>query len=564
MPERESQKYLDLYKELDDIYLEGWRETFMDVRNYILPRRGKFLDVAGPDTPKSNQKNRHQNILVGAASRYLRFGAAGIHGHLTSPARPWFRLVPPNLSMLKIVGVRQWLQAVETLLYNIYSKTNFYQCVHSIYQEEMGFGTGVLLQEEDPDKAVRFYVMTAGEYRLATNAFGAVDTVGRVFYMTVRQLVQRFGKDVLSKTVQDLLKLDKFNESIKVLQVVRPNSDREQDKIDSANLPCESIYCEYDTNEQPMLEKKGFNENPFTCPRWDVTANEAYGGAPAHDLAGEIKTLQVMRKDVLAALHKTLDPPMRVPTTYKDTLNRLPGGVNFVDVQSEDAIKPLYQINFDIQSTKKDMQEILQDIREGFYNDLFLMLSASPGIQPKNEMEIMELQEEKLIMLGPVIERQFQELLNPVIARTFAIAWRNGLVPPPPPELNGADVKVEYVSFLAQAQKKIGIQAINSAVSFAANLSSVFPEAADKINVDEAIDAYSEIVGAPQQIIRGKDDVAQIRKVRQEKQKMDEAAQQAAMLGDAAKGVKQLSGADTSGKNALTDILKQAGVAGNA
>ncbi len=561
MPEKESTKYLELYKELDDIYKEGWNDIFTDVRDFILPRRGNFID--GPDRPSGNVKNRHQKILVGAASRYLRFGAAGIHGHLTSPARPWFRLVPPDIRMLKISGVRQWLQMVETLLYNVYSKTNFYQCVHSIYQEEMGFGTGVLLQEEDPVRVCRFYVLTAGEYRLSTNAFGIVDTVGRVFYMTARQLSQRFGQDVLSRTVKETLKENKLNEAFKVLQIVRPNTDRDLGKIDSANLDVESVYCEYD-GDQPILEKKGYNEHPFTCPRWDVTANEAYGGAPAHDLAGEIKTLQVMRKDVLAALHKTLDPPMRVPTTYKDTLNRLPGGVNFVDVQSEDAIKPLYQINFDIQSTKKDMMEILQDIREGFYNDLFLMLSASPGIQPKNEMEIMELQEEKLIMLGPVIERQFQELLNPVINRTFMIAWRNGLVPPPPPELNGADIKVEYVSFLAQAQKKIGIQAINSTVGFVSNLTPVFPEAGDKIDIDEAIDAYAEILGAPQQIIRSKDKVSEIRTLRQQKQQMAEAAQQAAMMGDAAKGVKQLSGADTSGKNALTDMLKQAGVAGNA
>lgn len=559
MAEKEATKYLELWKQLDGQFT-NWLSYYKEITDYILPRRGKYLDIG--QSAEGGEK-RHGLILDGTATRALRMMAAGIQGGLTSPARPWFKLIPPSLDMLKYSAVRIWLQGVETLIYNIYARTNFYQCIHTIYEEEGGFGTGAVLQEEDSERVCRFKVLTGGEYRLATNHADIVDTVGRVFYMTARQMEQKFGKDVLSQPVKDCLGEGKNgNTYFQVLHIVRPNKDRDVTKIDSANKPFEAVYLEY-RGDNNILERKGYDENPFACPRWSVIANEPYGVSPSMDLLGDVKMLQVMTKDVAQALHKTIDPPMRVPTSYKDTLNRKPGGVNWIDPTSDDAVKPLYQINFDIQSTQAKIEDTRRQIREGFYNDLFMMISQSPGIQPKNMMEIMEMQEEKLIMLGPVIERQFHELLDPVISRTFAIAVRKGLIPPPPPELYGVDVKVEYVSFLAQAQKRIGAQAVNSTVVFAGQLLQMNPNDLsvwDKIDVDAAIDAYSEIAGAPAQIIRDKDGVAQIRAERAKAQQVQQAAEMTKALSEGAKGLKSLSQADTSGQNALTEVMKAGGM----
>ena len=54
-------------------------------------------------------------------------------------------------------------------------------------------------------------------------------------------------------------------------------------------------------------------------------------------------------------------------------------------------------------------------------------------------------------------ERLNDELLDPLIDRTFAIMLRVGLIPPPPQQLQGQSIKVEYTSILAQAQKLLGI-----------------------------------------------------------------------------------------------------------
>jgi hypothetical protein len=549
MADKESKPYLELWKELDNQFL-SWKDQYKEITDYVLPRRGKYIDDG--QTAEGGEK-RHSQIYDGTATRAIRMGASGFHGSLTSPARPWFRFTPPDIGMMKTSSVRGWLQFIEKLFYTIYARSNFYQCIHTIYEEEFGFGTGDILQEEDPEKLVRFYVLTAGEYRLATNQFGIVDTNARLFYMTARQMAQKFGEDALGKHVRGVLK-KKPNEYFKILQLVRPNKDRDVSKEDSPNLPVQSIYLEYE-GDQEILERKGYHEMPHACPRWSVIGNEPYGVSPTMDLLGDIKMLQVMTKDFLLALHKVNDPPMRVPSTYKDRLNMLPGGLNWVDPTSDEGVKPLYQINPDLQSTQAKITDVRQQIREGYYNDLFLMLSQSPGIQPKNMMEIMELQEEKLIMLGPVIERQFHELLDPVISRTFSIAWRQGLIPMPPPELEGADLKVEYVSFLAQAQKRIGTSAISSTVAFVGSLAAFNPEAIDKIDVDEAVDAYAEMVGPPTQMIRDAKATAVIRDGRAQAMAQQQEMAQAEAMATAAKGVKQLAGADMKGDNALTALV---------
>ena len=56
-------------------------------------------------------------------------------------------------------------------------------------------------------------------------------------------------------------------------------------------------------------------------------------------------------------------------------------------------------------------------------------------------------------MLGLVLERLHDELLQPLVARVFRIMVHNGLIPPPPRGLDSNGLQVEFISILAQAQK---------------------------------------------------------------------------------------------------------------
>jgi hypothetical protein len=80
-------------------------------------------------------------------------------------------------------------------MYKTFASSNFYSSIHMAYNELAGFGTCCLLEDEDPEKTVRFLTLTAGEYYLAEDRRGLVDTVYRTAWMSAAQMEQEFGRD---------------------------------------------------------------------------------------------------------------------------------------------------------------------------------------------------------------------------------------------------------------------------------------------------------------------------------------------------------------------------------
>lgn len=532
---------------------DTWVDHWQEITDYILPRKGEYLTKGA--IPNQGKK-KHSKIVDGTASRALRVLAAGMQGGLTSPARPWFRLKLSDEDLMEFGPVRAWVHTVQQKMYDVFNMSNFYTGIHSIYGELGGFGTGCILALPNFKKVVHFKIMTAGEYCLALNQDRSVDTVFRRFFATARQLRDQFGYDNLSKPTQQLIDNKTPDDWVEAVHAVQPNESRDDRKADNRNMPFSSVYFEYNSNQtdNEFLSKGGYPEFPYMAPRWDVTGSEIYGRSPGMDVLADVKMLQEMSRSRLVAMHKTLDPPMRVPAGYHKKLIQLPGGINMIDVNDDKAVSKLYDFNFDIPSTSMGIEDIRLQIREGLFNDLFLMLIDTP-IQ-KTATEIAAKQEEKLLMLGPVIERQFFELLDPLIDRVFGIMSRFGMLPPPPKEIQGMDIDVEYISLLAQAQKLVGTQSINAFVGFVSNLAAVKANAPsevwDKLDSDEAIDQYADMTGVPVNIVRTDDHVEAIRKQRaDEAARMKQEQEQMAAI----QGAKELSQAQTGeGQNALSDL----------
>lgn len=137
--------------------------------------------------------------------------------------------------------------------------------------------------------------------------------------------------------------------------------------------------------------------------------------------------------------------------------------------------------------------------------------------------EVQERHEEKLLMLGPVLEGLIDDLLDPVIDRVFNVMVEDprGLIPPPPDELSGMDLKVEYISVLAQAQRAVGISGIERLWGFAGQVAQMDPSVLDKLDADQTIDEYASMAGVSPSMIVPDEQVEEVRQQR--------AAQQAQM-----------------------------------
>jgi len=334
--------------------------------------------------------------------------------------------------------------------------------------------------------------------------------------------------------------------------LIEPNDDRVEGKKDHKNMPFRSLYWEVGSPKDTCLRSGGYEEFPILAPRWDVTTSaDVYGRGPGWDGLGDVKMLQKMQKQKLVALDKMVDPPIQRDASVQGEVNTLPGGITYSSATSPNAgVRPAYQVQPDLNSLEFSIEKTSRAIEKTFYSDLFLML-AQGDQRAMTAREVIERHEEKLLALSPVIDRLESELLDPLIDRTFAIAMRAGLIPPPPAELQGTDLKVEYVSMLAQAQKMVGTTAIEQAMRFIGSLISVSPEIVDMVDFGEAIQKYCEMLGIPPKVVKAPEIVAQVRAQRAQAQ---QAAQQAQAKQNMIQGAQTMSQTPV-GQNSALDVL---------
>jgi hypothetical protein len=522
-----------------------------DVSEYILPRKGLY--TADGEKPHEKVASRYQKILNSTSTRASRLLASGMQGGLTSPSRPWFRIGTEDPSLYNFEEVAIWCQLVEDIMYSVFNGSNFYSAIHTVYEDEGGFGQGVLLEEEDPLTVIRFTVCPPGEYCLASNERGFVDTLYRRFWMPACNIVRKFGRDRVSDDVKRAYETKgTYYKLFEIIHVIEPRSDRKPNKIDYTNMPYRSVYYEHKKTDR-LLRDSGFKELPFMAPRWSFQNPEVYGDCPSFDALGVTKMLQASEKISIKAMDKGVDPPLRIPSKWAGKrANLLPGGHNYVDSNDpKDSIGRLYDIIFDVAQVEKKIERFEMLIERLYFMDLFTLITDRPEM---TATEVLERKEEKLTLLGPTIENQIHELLEPILERTFSIMARRGMIPPAPEELRNQKLKVEYISLLAQAQKMIGISGMEAYLEKMERLAAVDPGSLDKTDTDAFLEEYAERVALSPRITRDQELVDQMRAEKAARQKQLEDAE---MLKGAAGDIKALSQADTSGKNALTDIAKE-------
>lgn len=546
------EKYLARWASLvstRETFLTHWRELTEQVR----PRSSRFLVKS--DATNAGMK-RHGKIVNGTPTWAARTLAAGMMAGITSPSRPWFRLTAPDPALSEADPVKAWLHAVEERVREAIAKSNLYKCLHAVYLDLGTPGTAVLHIEEDDETVLRGYVFPVGSYCLDTNDKLEVDTMYRETTMSVRQLVRKFSLNACSMTVQDAYNNRRFDERIEVLHAIEPRDDYQPGRLGPTGQAWASCWLEKAAGEGRLLHEGGYIERPFVSPRWETTGEDVYGSSPAMDALGDCKALQLGERQKAKLTDKTVDPPMTGPQSLVGKGSLLPGSFTAIDALAPgQAYQPAQTVDpRAIQILGLELREYESRIKTAFYADLWLMLAQADGNMTARE--VVERREEKLLQLGTVLENLHGELLNPLIDRVFAILQRKGLLPPAPEELQGQQLKVEYISIMAQAQKLLGTTAIERLTTFVSNVASVKPDVLDKIDTDQIVDEYGGMLGVPPVVIRPDDAVAEMRAQRAQAQQQ---AQQMAQAQQVADTTKTLASADTAGDNALTEMLRGLG-----
>lgn len=537
--------------------LENERQSFephwRELSDFINPRGSRFL------TSEANRNDRRNTrIIDSTGTMAARTLASGMMSGITSPARPWFRLATPDPDMMDYGPVKLWLETVQNRMNDMFNKSNLYQSLPQLYGSLGTYSTGAMAVLDDDEDIIRTMPFPIGSYYLANSPRGSVDTCFRKFSMTVRQLVQEFGLDNVSESVKGMWESGTYEKWVEVMHSVYPNINRDTVKLDSKNKPYKSVYYEVGGDNDKLLRESGFDEFPIMAPRWEVNGEDVYGSSCPGMLAlGPVKALQLLQKRKSQIIDKVTNPPMVAPTTLRtQSVSLLPGDITYVDqITGQEGLRPVYQVNPNTADLITDIQDTRQTINSAYFVDLFMMLQ-NINTRSMPVEAVIEMKEEKLLMLGPVLERLNDECLNPLIDRAFSMMVRKNMLPPPPDVLQGEPLKVEYISVMAQAQKSIGLSSLSSTVNFIGQLAQAKPEALDKLNVDQAIDAFADMSGVSPTVIVPQDQVEQTRQERAQQQQQQQAMAMAQM---AAQGAKTLSETQMKDPSALSAMAQAAG-----
>jgi len=496
---------------------QNWESHWQEVADYMQPRKA--------DVTKSRSKGDKRTELIFDSSplQSVELLAASLHGMLTNPSTPWFSLRFKEDEMENEDEAKEWLESATETMYAAFNKSNFQQEIFELYHDLITFGTAAMFIEEDDEDILKFSTRHINEMYIAENEKGRIDTVFRKFKLSARAAIQKFGQ--VSTNIATTAKKDPYEE-VEILHAVYPRTDFDPKKQDKSNMPFESVYLEAGTGEE--LSVSGFREFPFVVPRYLKASHEIYGRSPAMTALPDVKMLNEMSKTTIKSAQKQVDPPLLVPDDgFILPVRTVPGGLNFYRAGTRDRIEPL-NIGANTPLGLNMEEQRRNSIRNAFYVNQ-LMMQNGPQM---TATEVIQRNEEKMRLLGPVLGRLQSELLKPLIDRAFALILRKNLFRPAPEFLSGKDIEIEYVSPLAKAQKSSELQSIMRAIEIMGSLSNVAP-VFDHINMDKLVRHLADIVGVPQKILKPQSELNAERQQAQAQQEQMQQMQQLQQVAEA-------------------------------
>lgn len=553
--ERVTRKGYQLKLDRDKSWLPKWK----DMRDFLSPNDGQFEG----DTPNDGRR-RDTKMNNKRPMRSAQIAAAGMATGMASQARPWFNLEAPT-GVPRTAAVQRWLYEVQESIRAVLAKSNLYNVLPQVFHSQSVYGTAAMSALPDDQDVIRFHHYPVGTFSLDTSSRGVVDTFYREYTMTPRQMAQQFGVENLSVGAKAAAELGNIT-PLCVCHLIEPNPDADMKRVDNKAMPWRSTYWEKGSADGMVLRQSGFATFPIMAPRWDVNGTNVYGTGPGDVALGKSRELQLLEADKLRVVQQYARPAVVAPISMRGQQNSLvPGGVTWVpDSMAGMAFRPSYTPDPAVlPNLRAEINECIGAIAEAFFEDLFLLISQSEGTM--TAYEVSQRKEEKMLMLGPVVERNNDELFDPLMDQVFSVMLEQStprwmgllpgepLIPPPPEELTGVPLRIEYISILAQAQKAVAVGSIERAVNFTNMLVQAgHQDASDKVDSDVAQELYYTAVGAPPTMMRDAQQVQAIRQGRAQQQAQQQQMEQAMAMANSAK---TLAETPTDGDTALNALV---------
>lgn len=499
---------------------EVWEPLWDEVWEMTNPARRYFGEEAKSASKKLPIQYNSRGRLA------LKKSSAGFQGYTANRHSNWFKLALSGM-MMKLPGVRRWLEQCEPILYTEFNASGFYEALGELNMDTHAIGPGIIYTEEDIKRKRMVYQCRhpLGCW-IAENAFGEIDTLHENVYLTYKAAMERFE---LSDRKQELGKQDPFK-MLTIRHAVMPMTE-EWSKIASVDSRMPFVSVWYDSDEDTILDVGGYWEFPFIVSRFQKDSTSPYGFGPGVDALGDILGATQMTKSRIRLAQLVADPTLTVPEDLEGQDDVIPGGRIYTGPNTGKIEPVQIGANYPITIDTEERQGAIID--DHFNVNIYLMLQQAQG--QMTAREVIERTGEKAAILGYVTGRYTTEVLQPLIQRTFNVLMRAGKLPPPPQSLMSAQEpfgwNIEFLGFMSQMQRKYyATGGINSGIEYIGVIGQMFPESMDIVNGDGLMREALEAAATPAAGIREEQEVAQIRMIKQQMLQQQQQQEQEAML----------------------------------
>lgn len=494
----------------------NWEGYWQELSEYFVPNKD---DVYGFRTQGDQKFNR---LYDSTSVQSVENLSASLHGMMTNPSSVWFALSTGDTAMDMDEDVAKHLETCTRIMIDTLNRSNFQEEIHETYTDLAGIGTTVLDMEEDDEDDIRFRSRPIYSSFVAENARGVIDTLFRCESISLRNIESKHGDEVFKENYDLQNRLEKDPEQKEdVIFGIEPDPEKRGKFI------ARWVLKKHDW----LLKESSYHSWPFAVPRWTKINTEVYGRCPAMKCLPDVKMLNAVMRTTIRGMQKVVDPPLMVPDNgFLLPLNTTPGGTNFYRAGTKDRIesfpvtaRPDIGLDF--------VENIRERVREAFYSDQLQLIQQ----RDMTATEVMQRTDERLRFLGPILGRLNNELLRPIIDRTFDILTRRGKMPKPPAVLaKNPDLRIVYTSQIAKAQRTGEANTLNKVLQVSAPIIQAQPDTMDNFNGDGILRYNAALFGLPTEFLNSTKEVKATRQGRAEAQQAAMQAQQENMQADTA------------------------------
>lgn len=535
----------------------GWREHHRDISRYCLNRRNGYLESKDYDPNDGGKIN--QQINNGMPEEAIRTVSSGLMNSVTNPALPWIQITPEDEDLKDWKPVQEHLWRQLRTMYALLNQSNVYRSLTPFYDEGTAFATAALRLDWHPSRVFHAHQHTVGSFYLANGPDGEPDSCVYRYPRTVRQLVEEYGEDGVSKQTKDKWNAKSGGErdtTVKCVNLIEPNIDRDRSFLDWRGMRFRSITWEEDAgDDEPPLKIGGMPTFPVVTIRTGVVGEQVYGAyGSGMRMLPESRQLQKEEADITKGTGKMISPPLNVPHALRRPDGRM-NGVNRYRGQRSDAIRPTYQVEFPYAEMRDtiDRRELkIQEISGASVFKTFSILDQT-GNHQMTVPEVQERRAEAASLLGPLL-RSVNDALRPMVELMWEHMERSGKIEPPPDELRGQKLRIDFVNALALEQSSVMTNAMLSYAGALGELDKSFPNhqpPSDNLDLDLIATELRQGYLVNPKIVLDESVVEETRQARAEAQAEQQRLEQEQI---AAKTAKDLGGAPLGEGNALEAV----------